>query len=310
MDFESIRLKKIYNKIPVNMRIFAETVAGVDQPITEEELQRAAQRAARAGDRESAKELAEAAKKASQELMDYELMQGVFNRIPAEARPGGKYGLIAGFGYAGDYPTKGRVTTPKQFGQKLPGESSPSIRTSGTQRVAGFYNTPGYDPNIDSINRSKGLFPLGNFPEGDDVYYQDILFPEQYGRHVTNHPDQTIMHEFFHRGATMLPLYDLRRYAWKKGDEDSEEVFGKMIAFRDGGKGQHYLLEAVDAYVAAEGDESKLPTNLKSRLDKIEKANEVVREFMTPEKQKELGLRMPLQETKPKKEGMFDRLLK
>ncbi len=38
MDFESIRLKKIYNKIPVNMRIFAETVAGVDQPITEEDF--------------------------------------------------------------------------------------------------------------------------------------------------------------------------------------------------------------------------------------------------------------------------------
>jgi hypothetical protein len=38
MDFESIRLKKIYNKIPVNMRIFAETVAGSDQPITEQDF--------------------------------------------------------------------------------------------------------------------------------------------------------------------------------------------------------------------------------------------------------------------------------
>tara|TARA_R100001198_G_C5242503_1_gene220179 strand:- start:131 stop:832 length:702 start_codon:yes stop_codon:yes gene_type:complete len=38
MDFESIRLKKIYNKFPVNMRIFAETVAGVDRPITEEDF--------------------------------------------------------------------------------------------------------------------------------------------------------------------------------------------------------------------------------------------------------------------------------
>ena len=43
----------------------------------------------------------------SQRLMDYELMMDVFNRIPAEARPGGKYGLIAGFGYAGVSPTKG-----------------------------------------------------------------------------------------------------------------------------------------------------------------------------------------------------------
>jgi hypothetical protein len=244
-------------------------------------------------------------KQKSQKLMDYEMMQDVFNRVPAEARPGGKYGLIAGFGYAGDYPTKGDVTTPKQFGQKLPGESSPSIRTSGQfGRVAGFYNSPDYDPRRDPISRDKGLFPLGNFPEGDDVYYQDILFPEQYAR-VINRPDQTIMHEFFHRGATMLPLYDLRRYAWKKGDEDSEEVFGKMIAFRDGGEGQEYLLEAIDAYVAAEGDESKLPADIKSRLVKIEKANEVVREFMTPEKQKELGLRMPLRASKPKKKGML-----
>ena len=132
-------------------------------------------------------------RKASQELMDYELMQDVFNRVPAEARPGGKYGLISGFGYGGDYPTKGKVTTPKQFGQKLPGESSPPIRTSGNSRVAGFYNTPDFDPRRDPINRDKGLFPLGNFPEGDDVYYQDILFPEQYGR-VINRPDQTIMH--------------------------------------------------------------------------------------------------------------------
>ena len=108
----------------------------------------------------------------------------------------------------------------------------------------------------------------------------------------------------------MLPLYDLRRYAWKKGDEDSEEVFGKMIAFRDGGEGQEYLLEAIDAYVAAEGDESKLPANIKSRLVKIEKANEVVREFMTPEKQKELGLRMPLRASKPKNKGLFEGIKK
>ena len=60
----------------------------------------------------------------------------------------------------------------------------------------------------------------------------------------------------------------------------------------------------------AGGDEDKLSGLTKKRLEVIENANNVIREFMTPEKQKELGLRMPLKESKPKKEGLFDKLFK
>lgn len=244
-------------------------------------------------------------KQKSQKLMDYELMMDVFNRVPAEARPGGKYGLVAGFGYAGDYPTKGDVTTPRQFGQKLPGMLSPPIRSKGGGRVAGFYTLPEFDPSVNPINRSQTLFPLENFPEKDQVYYQDILNAEQYER-VNNNPERTIMHEFFHRGATKLPLKELAEFSKKKGDDLSTRFFTNLQT----GEGQHFFLKTLDAYMNVGGDEDRLSSLTKKRLKVIEDANNIIREFMTPEKQKELGLRIPLKESKPKKEGLFDRLFK
>lgn len=245
-------------------------------------------------------------KQKSQKLMDYELMMDVFNRVPAEARPGGKYGLIAGFGYAGDSPTKGDVTTPRQFGQQTSEMArrgqAPAYQRGG-RRVAGFYTPPEYDVSANKVMQSRSLFPMGT-PVADEVYYQDVIDSERLG--VINTPDTTIMHEFYHRGANKLPLEDLAKFADKKGDKDSSLIFRQMQKTA----GEHFLLDAIDAYVDAEGDESKMPSHLRSKLNRIEKANNVIREFMTPEKQKELGLRMPLRESKPKKKGMFDKFLK
>jgi len=245
-------------------------------------------------------------KQQSQKLMNYELMMDVFNKVPAEVRPGGKYGLIAGFGYAGDSPTKGEVTTPRQFGQQDAIMSMFNIvpkMVEGNQRVAGFYAPPGIDVS-ESKYRSPSLFPMGPV-KTDEVYYQDITDPKELKK-VRNEPDRTIMHEFYHRGVNKLPLEDLAEFSEKKGDKESSLIFRQMQKTA----GEHYLLEAVDAYVRAEGDEKKLPSVIKTRLNRIEKANDVIREYMTPERQKELGLRMPLEETKPKKEGMFDKLIK
>jgi len=240
----------------------------------------------------------------SQKLMDYELMQEVFNRVPSGIRPGGKYGLIAGLGYSGDYPTKGDVTTPRQFGQKVPGKP---LRTMGVPggRAGGFYTLKGSDPSTQATMRDRGLFPLGNFPEEDQVYYQDILNSEQYGK-VNNFPEKTILHEFFHRGSQILPLDDLIQYAEEKNDDTAVSVFQHMKSPR----GQHKILEALDVYVRAEGDEDRIPGYLVGRLRAVEKANKRIREYMTPKKQKELGLRIPLQESKPKKKGLFDRFFK
>jgi hypothetical protein len=245
-------------------------------------------------------------KQKSKKLMDYELMMDVFNRVPAEARPGGKYGLIAGFGYAGDYPTKGDVTTPRQFGQQTPemikrGQAPAYL--SGNKRVSGFYTPPGYDVSTNRAMQSKRLFPMGT-PVADEVYYQDLMDPSVLG--LKNTPDRTIMHEFYHRGATKLPLKELAEFAEKKGDKDSALIFKQMQKTA----GEHFLVEAIDAYVDVGGDESKLSRVMRNKLERIEKANNVIREFMTPEKQKELGLRMPLKESKPKKKGLFDRFLK
>lgn len=242
----------------------------------------------------------------SQKLMDYELMMDVFNRVPAEARPGGKYGLIAGFGYAGDYPTKGDVTTPRQFGQQDAVMSMfnivPKMR-KGNRRVAGFYTPPNMDVSRKPYT-SETLFPMGPV-ETDNVYYQDILDPKELKK-VRNTPDTTIMHEFYHRGAAKLPLSELAEFAEKKGDDTSAKVFRLM----KGAKGQHFYLKTLDEYVNAGGDEDRLSGLTKARLEVIENVNNVIREFMTPEKQKELGLRMPLKESKPKKKGLFDRFLK
>jgi hypothetical protein len=245
-------------------------------------------------------------KQKSQKLMDYELMMDVFNRVPAEARPGGKYGLIAGFGYAGDYPTKGDVTTPRQFGQQDAVMSMFNIvpkMVEGNRRVAGFYAPPGMDAS-QSKYRSPSLFPVSPV-KPDNVYYQDIVDPKELKK-VRNEPDRTIMHEFYHRGVNKLPLKDLAEFAEKKGDKDSSLIFRQMQKTA----GEHFLLEAIDSYVRVKGDESKLSPVMRNKLERIEKANNVIREFMTPEKQKELGLRMPLRESKPKKKGMFDKFLK
>lgn len=244
-------------------------------------------------------------REASQKLMDYELMMDIFNRVPADARPGGKYGLVAGFGYAGDYPAKGEVTTPKQFGQQTPemlryGEAP--AYSSGGRRVAGFYVPPDFDVSANRVMQSKTLFPMGT-PQSDEVYYQDIMQPERLG--VENTPDTTIMHEFYHRGVNKLPLEELIEFAKNKGDRDSSFVFRQMQK----PAGEHFLLDAIDAFIDSDGDESELPSYIRSKLSKIEKANDVIREYMTPERQEELGLRIPLKESKPKEKGILDKLL-
>ena len=169
--------------------------------------------------------------------MDYELMMDVFNRVPAEARPGGKYGLIAGFGYSGDYPTKGEVTTPRQFGQQDAIMSMFNIvpkMVEGNQRVAGFYAPPGIDVS-ESKYRSPSLFPMGPV-KTDEVYYQDITDPKELKK-VRNEPDRTIMHEFYHRGVNKLPLEDLAEFSEKKGDKESSLIFRQMQKTA----GEHYL---------------------------------------------------------------------
>jgi len=241
----------------------------------------------------------------SQRLMDYELMMDIFNRVPADARPGGKYGLIAGFGYAGDYPIKGDVTTPRQFGQQTPemlryGEAP--AYSSGGRRVAGFYLPPDFDVSANRVMQSKTLFPMGT-PQSDEVYYQDIMQPERLG--VKNTPDTTIMHEFYHRGVNKLPLDELIAFAKDKGDIDSSFVFKQMQK----PAGEHFLLDAIDAFIDSDGDESELPSYIRSKLSRIKKANDVIREYMTPERQEELGLRIPLKESEPKEKGILNKLL-
>jgi len=281
------------------------------------------------------KELARLA--ALQQLDDEFLIEGQ-NRLPEDLRYGGLYGLLSYLGLTGQqpdpelrdseaYPDKAVI---KPMGMRYPDNP----RLGSYAGSLGTYFLPDANPQV-----LKKLAQVETKTRIDEEYDPDFKGPDYYQRSYPQ-PDEVrffqsnipwvrskfgqklikkgpggiggiddvpkyIVHELGHRGASLPFLKDLLESL----DPDSEEYDAIKQLIDD----DHYYLKALDEkYGLAPGDKAVQEIygeygthDAQKKLRKLETAQDAIREYLTPERQEELGVRLPIPASKPK--GTFER---
>jgi PIN domain nuclease of toxin-antitoxin system len=138
--------------------------------------------------------------------------------------------------------------------------------------------------------------------------------PEQADRQIAS----TINHELLHRGADVLPLDALEKYASQR---EADEGPWDRIKYRRAadtfkrlktGEGQHIYTTALRKFIDPKQEKKRVPIVDKNRLDELAAADEVMREFFTPERQEQYQIRLPTRSAEPEEKGLgalFRRLM-
>lgn len=283
-------------------------------------------------------EALELARKASEQMGDFEFMTEMQSRLPPESRFGGKYGLISGIGYSGDYPQTGEHAPIYSFGEHGGAEGSylgKGPRGKNEAVLLGAYDPKG-DTEWREINKSmlEAIYNMtppmeGRKPGGSYYYANPDVIGDRLERPDTvwaggPHPKElaptiiadSISHELFHRSSIdVLPLSDLKEYAKEKAEEvgakwprtrrnyrRAAKVFKELRWVGNPRYGQHMYLEAVQKFDMAGGDFEALDSDDQKKLSDLENASGVLREFFTPDRQEEYGIRLVTPEAKPEEE--------
>ena len=279
---------------------------------------------------------AEENRRLSEQFGDIEHLIEMQNKAPEDLRYGGLYGLLSFLGLSGQepdpelrdsgaYPDKAVI---KSMGMRYPDES----KFGSYAGTLGEYYLPDADP--------QALKELAQFKSGIDVYDPDLKGPDYYQRSYPQ-PDEIrifqstvpevrdefgqrlikkgpggiggiddipkyLQHESGHRGANLPFLKDLLESL----DPDSEEYDAIKQLIDD----DHYYLNALDKkYGLAPGDKALQEIygehgtfDTQTKLRELETVQDTIKEYLTPERQEELGVRLPIPASKPK--GTFERL--
>ena len=273
----------------------------------------------------------EEARAAFEKQADIEFESEVQTRLPEDLRYGGLYGLMSYLGMQGQGDQEGpqgRRAIIKPKGMPMRG---------GEQRLSsslGSYYFPDADPDslARRVDRTMGLdFYQGSYPQPDEIRYFQSTSPRarELGIGGLDEASDTIAHELFHRGQSLPFLEEMLEEVNRKMDlfdKDSSDVMerveyerlkDKRSRLRNLVREGHYYLDALaDKYpTTSKGREKRdkmldiygyypIGTN-KMRLEELEALQDDIKEYLTPEKQKELGVRLPTPAAKPKEPPSF-----
>ena len=289
---------------------------------TKEELQRAAQRAARAGDRESAKELAEAAriigtqfpqeevvvtgsraKGQEEQALSDEFVIDMVNRLPTEGQPGTPLGFMMGLGLSNQdtdfrmLKKPVRVKGKAVYGAYLPeGDEF----TADREQIGGML----------TANKSSAVTPYGR-GEKDVLYYTPQHVVEQRGVADRIGESDTFAHELFHKGSVIaLPV--IEDMLQEKGgpfklmslNKDKLKEFKQ--SFEDDRSHSKYL-DAMDKYYLVGGDVSKLSKEEQQTINDIKVISSSVETYLRSDKKDKYDIRLPTKAAKPKNKGLFEK---
>jgi len=235
----------------------------------------------------------EAARKASHEFADQEMMAEIQRQLPEELRFGGKYGLLSALGYYGD-------GDPENFA---------GIRTfftpeGGLPRVAGEYippdSTKPYFVDTTSIlefvdpsnppRRGKDVTVFhGNLGRSSRPMERAYMSPEGF-KSSTGEVDslpRMVAHELQHKGFDS-PV--VRRFLEERGETPVMPP-----------RRQHDFIDA------ANNPEAPFARSL--NLPRYDDFIEELIEFITPEIAEEYGVRMPIRAVSPEEPPFLDRII-
>ena len=273
--------------------------------------------------------LSEEARAASEQMADIEFEDEVQNRLPEDLRYGGLYGLMSYLGMQGQGDQEGsqsRRAVIKPKGMPRPGEDQ---RAS---TFLGSYYLPEANPDRLAMNvdRTMGLdFYQGSYPNPDEIRYFQSTSPRarELGAGGLDEASNTVAHELFHRGQSLPFLKDMLEEVNQKMDlADRDSVMGRVkyerlkderSRLRNLVRKGHYYLDALDKKNPTTSEDKQRRDDLldiygyypigldRTRLKELEALQDDIGNYLTPEKQKELGVRLPTPAAEPKEPPSF-----
>ena len=278
---------------------------------------------------------AEEARAASEAMADIEFEDEIQTRLPEDLRYGGLYGLMSYLGMQGQGDQGRAIIKPKGMPRREEGQR--------TTNIYGSYYLPEADADriAERIDQGIGLdFYQGSYPRPDEIrYFQatdsdlrdrggEILDGiEGYGGY--GGPDDvsnTINHELVHRAQSLPFLEDrLKDLEIEMLDEDLSvsqlsRLRSEYERLNDFVGRDHYYLDALaDKYPNTPEERRERAENTEIygrypiggneiRLRDLKKLQDDTRNYLTPEKQEELGVRLPIPAAKPKTPSLMERL--
>ena len=273
--------------------------------------------------------LSEEARAASEQMADIEFEDDVQNRLPEDLRYGGLYGLLSYLGMQGQGDQEGsqsRRAVIKPKGMPRPGEDQ---RAS---TFLGSYYLPEANPDRLAMNvdRTMGLdFYQGSYPNPDEIRYFQSTSPRarELGVGGLDEVSDTVAHELFHRGQSLPFLKDMLEEVNQKMDlADRDSMMGRVkyerlkderSRLRNLVRKGHYYLDALDKKNPTTSEDKQRRDDLldiygyypigldRTRLKELEALQDDIGNYLTPEKQKELGVRLPTPAAEPKEPPSF-----
>jgi len=278
--------------------------------------------------------LSEEARAASEQMADIEFEDELQTRLPEDLRYGGLYGLLSYLGMQGQGDQEGsqsRRAVIKPKGMPKPGEDQ---RAS---TFLGSYYLPEANPDRLAMNvdRTMGLdFYQGSYPNPDEIRYFQSTSPRarELGVGGLDEVSDTVAHELFHRGQSLPFLKDMLEEVNQKMDlADRDSVMGRVkyerlkderSRLRNLVRKGHYYLDALDKKNPTTSEDKQRRDDLldiygyypigldRTRLEELEALQDDIGNYLTPEKQKELGVKLPTPAAKPKEPpGFVERAL-
>lgn len=249
---------------------------------------------------------------ASEAMLDVEFQMENQARLPEDLRYGGLYGLLSYLGAMGQGDDA--EADIRSMGMARPGE---------TQQYGGALGEY-YPPNTTKLDVADYLNTLGDrslpyyggeAPKPDQVRFFQSTDPftrEEAGERMRrsgpggiggiDDVPKYIAHELIHRAANLPFLKDLLGTL----DPESEEYkdLNKLI------RNDHYYIKALDRkYGTTPGDKRDIRIygdqgtyDTQKKLRQLRGVQDTIRGYLTPERQKELGIRLPIPATEPKSE--------
>ena len=273
--------------------------------------------------------LSEEARAASEQMADIEFEDEVQTRLPEDLRYGGLYGLLSYLGMQGQGDqegSQGRRAVIKPKGMPM-GDEDQRVST-----IAGSYYLPEADADrvARKIDQSMGLdFYQGSYPNPDEIRYFQSTSPiaRELGLGGLDQVSDTVSHELFHRGQNLPFLQDMLDKVNQEMDlADRDSVAGRVkyerlkdqrSRLRNLVRKGHYYLDALAEKNPLTSEDKERRDDLldvygyypigsdKRRLEELEALQDDISNYLTPEKQKELGVRLPTPAAKPKEPPSF-----
>jgi hypothetical protein len=219
------------------------------------------------------------------------MMADVYNRVDPDYRPGGKYGTLSGMG-----------AQDARFKTYMKGKGDPVVRTGEDQVILGGYFPPqeGYD---EVIRNERGSLPpesqvlamQGTEPMRVDEIY--MLQRTDRGPEEQTRVAGTLMHEMVHRAAAQPFYKDM--IAWAEGQVEQGKLSPSDVDALRMGQTERYA-DKVGTGSRGNPEGRYIPTR------DLERIGELIREFMTPDRQEMYGVRVPVESEPPIEKGIMD----